>query len=174
METLNVYCEELAVRFPWKDMENTVEEENFKSVMFVYKEFWKNINSTLAPHKEKNPIRCIEIIDFVGKCANLRKKNDATLAHFKSPMLAEMVLPYFSEAVRQKCNFSVTQLFILLDISFEHPNLRVPVENLLTRIAPDQIFVKDKKVEKELLNSYYYLYRKEVMIKQIVHKLGLN
>lgn len=171
---LNLFCQNLAERFPWKDMENEVTEETFKNVAYVHDEFWTNLNSTLESHKEREPIRCLEVIDFVGKCANFRKKNDATMAHFKNPVLAEMVLPYFSEAVRQKCQLSVTQLFILLDISFEHPKLALSVSGLMFHTSPQQIVVRDEKYEKALISAYYYLYNKEVTIKKLLHDLNLR
>ncbi len=174
MEKLKSFCHTLAERFPWKDMENEVTEETFKNAIYAHDEFWAKLNAILEPHKEESPIRCIEIIDFVGKCANLRKKDDATLAHFKNPVLAEMVLPYFSEAARQKCQLSVTQLFILLDISFEHPKLALSVSGLMFQISPQQIVVRDEKYEKALISAYYYLYNKEVTIKKLLHDLNLR
>ena len=174
MEKLNYFCHTLAERFPWKDMEDELTEETFKNAIYAHDEFWAKLNAILEPHKEESPIRCIEIIDFVGKWENRRTKDEATLAHFKNDKVVEIILPFFLEAVKQKCNISVTQLFILLDISFEHPKLAPSVCSAMLYISPQQIVVKNEKYEKELISDYYYLYRKETPIKYILKQLGLR
>ena len=151
-------------------METQVNTRNF--LRGEVNQFWSTLNSCLEPHKTEDPIRCIEIIDFIGKCRNLRHPEDTSLAHFKNPILTAMVLPYCEEAAKQKLNFSVFELLILLDIKFEFPALN-KTNSIICQIMPQNIVVKDLAKEKDYAKQYGYLYHNNKSISKLFKKLGV-
>ena len=172
MEKLKKFCTELAEKFPWYDMENHVNAKIFAiETENENKEFWDTLNKVLEAHKTENPLRCVEVIDFVGRCNNSRQPEEITLAHFGKEIVANTVLPYFEEATKQEHKFSTLDLLILLDIKFEFPEL--DVDSIICQIIPENIEVYDLDKEQEFAIGYSYLYRQYEPLHMLFKELGV-
>lgn len=122
--------------------------------------FWVRFNEVLELHKEEAPLRCIEILDYVGRYAN-RRPNDVTLSHYRNVDFSAVVLQYFAEAVEQRQVLSVLQFLMLLDIVFEsryEPKLNRRARQVLTEVNSKLITVSNAALEREYCRGYHYLW----------------
>ncbi|MBE6452675.1 MAG: hypothetical protein E7012_04220 [Alphaproteobacteria bacterium] len=157
----------LEKNFPWQNMEKELSNTIFSD------SFWNNVHKKLKMHKKENPGRCIEIIDSIGKYTNMRQYEDTTLAHYKNLYVAQTILPYLEEAVKQKCYMPISKFFILLCIRYEQRSLRIQVENILSKLSKDKVFVENIEKDKELVYWYNYLYRDYSEVENLLQKLDL-
>lgn len=159
------FTAQLAEKFPWNNMEKEVNGKIFEKVFFAEENelFWVRLNEVLELHKEDNPLRCAEILDFIGRYANHRP-NEVTLSHYKNADLSALTLQYLESAVRQKMPLSVLQCLIILDIAFECSNQRNQkgYERCVAvwrQLLQKNIQVKNAIQEREYLHNYSYLWR---------------
>lgn len=159
------FTAKLAEKFPWDNMEKEVDGTIFEYVFWEDENelFWVRLNEVLELYKEKNPLRCAEILDFIGRCGNWRCADEVSLAHYKNPSFAGSVLQYLESAGEQNMKFSMLQCLIVLDILFEAANQKnrqlyergVKVMRLL---KIDNISVVDAELERKYFRGYHYLW----------------
>lgn len=157
------FTAQLAEKFPWNNIEKEVDGTIFKGVFWEEDSelFWVRLNEVLELYKEKAPLRCTEILDFIGKCGNWRRADEVSLAHYKNSSFAGLVLQYFAEAVEQRQVLSVLQFLILMDIVFESrntPKLNQRARQVLAEVNSKLISVSNAELEGEYCHAYHYLW----------------
>lgn len=156
------FAAQLAEKFPWNNLETEVDGTIFSEAFGEENElFWVRLNEVLELHKEEAPLRCIEILDFVGRHA-VRRFGDITLCHFRYTDFSVLVLQYIAEAVKQEQPLSVLQLLMLMDIIFEartEPELNKNARKVLASVNPKLIYVSNPEIEKRYLYGYQYLWK---------------
>lgn len=170
------FTAQLAEKFPWNNMTNEVDGTIFSGAFSEENElFWVRLNEALELHKESAPLRCAEILDFIGRFANYCG-GDITLSHYRNTDFAGLVLQYYEEAVKQGAALSVMQVLILKDITFEaryQPKLYERSRNVLAAVNVKLIYVSNAEVEKQYVHGYHYLWRSKEAYEKFVSYFGL-
>ena len=173
------FTAQLAEKFPWNNMETEVDGKIFGEVFWTdeYENFWVRLNEVLELHKERNPLRCVEILDFIGRNANHRP-NDVTLSHYKNSSLSPLSLQYLEEAVKQGLEISVFHCLIIMDIWFEAANqknqtLFDKAVNVMQQLDTEKVVVKNQEAESEYFHAYSHLWRDRESYKSFTQRWGL-
>ena len=173
------FTAKLAEKFPWDNMEKEADGTIFKGVFWEDENelFWIRLNEVLELYKEKAPLRCAEILDFIGRHA-VERSDDITLCHYRNSCFAGLTLQYLESAGKQNMKFSMLQCLIVLDILFEAANQKnkqlyehgLKVVRLLKL---DNISVVDAELEKKYFRGYHYLWRNKQRYEAVGARFGL-
>ena len=151
------FIELLAQKFPWGDMVNSVDLAIFAEAAWDER-FVSALDAVLQPYKEENPLRCVQVIDFVARGMNRNSKEEITLAHYKNPEVAKLVLPYYRALLSKDYSFRVYELLVLQNIAFTHSELRNEAIAILVQ-ATGREFVLCGCKDQDYLEDYGFLYR---------------
>ena len=156
------FTAQLAEKFPWNNLEKEVDGTIFKNVFWEEDSelFWVRLNEVLELHKEEAPLRCVDILDFIGRNA-IGRPDDITLCHYRYTDFSTLVLQYFAEAVKQRRVLSVLQFLMLMDIVFEsrnEPGLNQRARQVLAEVNSKRISVCNAELEGEYCRGYHYLW----------------
>ena len=156
METKK-FLEQLAQRFPWGDMENETPISIFRNSAGD-ETFLPALDAILQPYKDENPLRCVQVIDFVARGMNRSAKKETTLAHYKNPNVAKHVLPYFKALLGKDYSFRAYELLILQNIAFVHQDLKGEAIAILEE-ATGREWVLCGCKDQDYLKEYTFLYK---------------
>jgi len=157
METKN-FLEQLAQRFPWGDMENETPISIFRNSAGD-ETFLPALDAILQPYKDENPLRCVQVIDFVARGMNRSAKKETTLAHYKNPNVAKHALPYFKALLaKEDYYFRVYELLILQNIAYVHSDLKGEAIAILEE-ATGREWVLCGCKDQDYLKEYTFLYK---------------
>ena len=166
-----LFLERLAQRFPWGDMENETSISIFRNSAWD-ETFLPALDAILQLYKDENPLRCMQVIDFVARGMNHNSKMETTLAHYKNPEVAKHVLPYFKALLaKEEYYFRAYELLILQNIAFVHQDLKDMAVAILAEAASREWVLCGCK-DQEYLKDYSFLYKgtkmEEIFKKKLV------
>lgn len=175
----NEFLSALAENFPFMGIEKQVDGKIFADIFekstnglmsfcgrpmlsdVETSDFFLQLEKTLDVHAEKNPLRCVDIVCFIGINAVLRP-NDLTLCYLRSKSIAMLVTKYLQRAIEKGNHLTLKHCLLLANMAFEHRKKEageVIEKELLPKVVPENVYVLSREHEMALLESYRYVWK---------------
>ena len=147
-------------QFPWPQMENTVTINPITNVAEKH-EFVLRLKELFDVYSEFDPLRCVEICDWVLKQLNMRDPDCPTLAHVPIKENAELFVKYLQRAqIKVKDGLTAKHALMALVLLKEAPVEDIQRQALAICKALNTISVQNLEEERKYVEAYKYLWNK--------------